>query len=182
MLESEAVSTGWIESRKMKNKFADGLLGTLECNDMSRLLKISHRLPEKSGPVILKCLQPHISMCTCKWSYFKALYHSIHDDVPLSIWGRIVNKTPGQNTHEETLQADLLKKFHWKIFIRLSAIIYKPVQGWLSLNESQCISPVKKNRMFIVHFKIHCQRLTPNNTHSMWYYIVSKKVFVTSLI
>ena len=26
-------------SEKWKNKFADGLLGTLECNDMSRLLK-----------------------------------------------------------------------------------------------------------------------------------------------
>ena len=46
---------------------------------------------------------------------------------------------------------------------------------WLSVNESQYISPVKKDRMFIVHFKIHCQRLSPNITHSMWYY--QKKVW-----
>ena len=39
MLESEVVSARWVESRIMKNEFADGLLGTLECNDMSRLQK-----------------------------------------------------------------------------------------------------------------------------------------------
>ena len=53
-----------------------------------------------------------------------------------------MGKNREQNTPEKTLQANLLKKLHWKIFIRLSAIIYKPVQGWLSVNESQYISPV----------------------------------------
>ena len=139
-----------VYSRKIKNKSTDGLLGTLECNDMSRLLK---------NPVA--CLK-NLDLASCnacnlifqcalaKWSYFKALYHSIHDDVSLSIWGRIVNKTPGQNTPEKTLQANLLKKFYWKIFIRLSAIIYKPVQGWLSVNGSQYISPVQKKS------HVHC--------------------------
>ena len=76
----------------------------------------------KSGPGILKCLQPPIPMCTCKWSYFKALYHGIHD-ILLSIWVRIVNRTP-----EKTLPESLLKKrLHWVIFIRLSAIISKSV-------------------------------------------------------
>ena len=80
-------------------------------------------LPAKSGPRILKCLQPHIPMCICSWSYSKALCHSIHD-VSLSIWVRIVYKISGQNTLEKTLHANLLKKnFHRKIFIRLSAII-----------------------------------------------------------
>ena len=52
-------------------------------------------LSAKPRPLILNYLQPHIPMCTCNWSYFEALYHSIHDVSPC-IWVRIVNKTPGQ--------------------------------------------------------------------------------------
>ena len=38
------VSARWVESRKkMKNKFANDLLGTLECNDMSRLVKMGKK-------------------------------------------------------------------------------------------------------------------------------------------
>ena len=37
MLESEGVSAVWVESRKTTNKFADGVLRTLECNDTSKL-------------------------------------------------------------------------------------------------------------------------------------------------
>ena len=100
--------TSWLKKKKKKKK------------------KKTLCLPAKSRPRILKCLQPYISMCTCKWSYFKDLYHSICD-VSLSISVRIVNKIHRQNTPEKTLKANLLKKFNWKIFIRLSAIIYKSV-------------------------------------------------------
>ena len=65
-----------------------------------------------------------------------------------------MGKTP-MRKHRRS-QANLLKKkkFHLIIFIRPSAIISKFVLGWLSLNESKYILPVKTDRMFIVHFKM----------------------------
>ena len=104
MLEFEGVSARWIDSRKMKNKSADDLLGTLECNDMSRLLKNPVAFLKNLDLASCNACNLIFQCALAKWSYFKALYHSIHDDVSLSIWGRIVNKTPGQNTPEKTLQ------------------------------------------------------------------------------
>ena len=81
MLESEGICVIWIESGKTTNKFAD----------TSRLLKKKKKKkkkknlcsPAKFGPGIVKSLQSHIRMP--KWLYFKALYHSIHDVLLLSI-------------------------------------------------------------------------------------------------
>ena len=73
-------------------------------------------------PGLVKSLKPHIPMS--KWSYFKVLYHSIHD-----VSQSIISKNRKQNTWvkhpEKILQAKLLKKFHCIIFTRLSAIIHK---------------------------------------------------------
>ena len=56
MLESEGVSARWVESRKIKNKFADGLLGDfMICQGFFFFKKKNLCLPTKSGPRILKC-------------------------------------------------------------------------------------------------------------------------------
>ena len=63
---------GGLSPGKWRTNFADGLLGTLECNDISRLLK-KHCLPEKSRPGILKCHAAPYSNVHLQLVYFKAL-------------------------------------------------------------------------------------------------------------
>ena len=75
----------------------------------------------------------------------EALNCSKHDSL-LNKWVRNVNKTPGQNTTEKTPHSNLLKEIHWIIYIRPSALISKAVKVWLSVNESQYISTVKKQK------------------------------------
>ena len=166
MLESE----GWVQEN---NKQICWWFVEDFSNDTSKLYEKKHT------SACLQIWTTHLEMPTTPYSnicalatglYFKVLYHSIHD-VSLSIWVTIVKKMPGQNTPEKTLQVNLLKKFHWKIFIRLSGIIYKSVLGWLSLNESQYISLVKKIAclVFILKCIAEDQHLIHCTTHSMWY-------------
>ena len=90
------------------------------------------------------------------------------------------------NTPEKTLQSNVieeevpLKNIHQIKYNCLE--ISLGLTSLNEINESQYISTVKKDRMFIVHFKIHCRRLTPNTTHFIWYYIVPKNVSVNTLI
>ena len=73
-------------------------------------------LPSKSGPLILNCLQPQLVL-------FSGLIpqHTF-------CFTKHMSKNCKQNTFEKKVQANLLKKkFQWRIFVRLSAIIYKSV-------------------------------------------------------
>ena len=125
---------GWVW--KTTKKFADGLFWTLECNDTSRLLEKKRRKKKKRKTLCCKIWTwrlempaTPIPMFTCKWSYFKGLYPK-HTDA--WYFTAHMSKNRIQNTWvkhpwEKSRQTSLQTKFHWKIFIRPSAIISKSV-------------------------------------------------------
>ena len=89
---------------------------------------------------------------------------------------RIINKTakrlweitPGKFIGEVTLNDTHQAKCDYlQISLGLTKSKWKPIYFSRQKNERRYISPVKKDRTFIVHFKIiRCQRLAPDITHS----------------
>ena len=62
MLESEGICTIWVESGEMTNKFADTSMVLKKKKKKKKEEKKSLCSPTKSGPGIVKSLQPHIPM------------------------------------------------------------------------------------------------------------------------